>query len=59
MSENNSVKDNVRAYVLQAVYVDKEKIKDTLSKYLLFEKAPPSVIDKTTNWFSKRLPGLK
>lgn len=28
MSENNSVKDNVRAYVLQAVYVDKEKIKD-------------------------------
>lgn len=38
---------------------DKEKIKDTLSKYLLFEKAPPSVIDKTTNWFAKRLPGLK
>jgi acyl carrier protein len=28
MSENNSVKDKVRAYVLQAVYVDKEKIKD-------------------------------
>jgi acyl carrier protein len=28
MADNNSVKEKVRTYVLQAVYVDKEKIKD-------------------------------
>jgi acyl carrier protein len=28
MADNNLVKDKVRTYVLQAVYVDKEKIKD-------------------------------
>ena len=28
MADNNLVKEKVRAYVLQAVYVDKEKIKD-------------------------------
>jgi hypothetical protein len=37
---------------------DKEKIKSILSKYLLHEEAPPSVIDKATNWFSKKLPGM-
>jgi len=38
---------------------DREKIKDILSKYLLFEKAPPSILDKAANWFTKKLPGLK
>ncbi len=28
MADNNLVKEKVRAYVLQAVYVEKEKIKD-------------------------------
>ena len=28
MADNDSVKQKVRTYVLQAVYVDKEKIKD-------------------------------
>jgi acyl carrier protein len=28
MADNNLVKEKVRTYVLQAVYVDKEKIKD-------------------------------
>jgi acyl carrier protein len=28
MADNDLVKDTVRTYVLQAVYVDKEKIKD-------------------------------
>ena len=37
---------------------DKEKIKSVLSKYLLHEEAPPSTIDKATNWFSKKLPGM-
>ena len=38
---------------------DKEKIKKILSKYLLQEEAPPSYIDKATNWASKTLPGMK
>ena len=37
---------------------DRDKIKGVLSKYLLHEEAPPSLIDKTTNWFSKKLPGM-
>ena len=37
---------------------DKEKIKSILSKYLLHEEAPPSIIDKATNWFTKKLPGM-
>jgi hypothetical protein len=37
---------------------DKEKIKSTLSKYLLHEEAPPSIIDKVSNWASKKLPGM-
>jgi len=28
MADNDSVKDKVREYILQAVYVDKEKVKD-------------------------------
>jgi acyl carrier protein len=28
MTDNNLTKDKVRTYVLQAVYVDKEKVKD-------------------------------
>ncbi len=38
---------------------DKEKIKNTLSKYLLHEQATPSYIDKASNWFSQKLPGMK
>ncbi len=38
---------------------DKDKIKNTLSKYLLHEEAPPSLIDRASNWFSKKLPGMK
>jgi len=37
---------------------DKEKIKSVLSKYLLHEEAPLSTIDKATNWFTKKLPGM-
>jgi hypothetical protein len=40
-------------------HTDREKIKNLLSKYLLHEVAPPSYIDKATNWFSKNLPGMK
>lgn len=36
---------------------DKNKIQTTLSKYITHEQAPPSAIDKATNWFSKKLPG--
>jgi len=36
---------------------DKDKIKKILLKYILHEEAPPSVFDKATNWFSKKLPG--
>jgi len=35
---------------------DKEKIRGTLSKYLNEEKAPPSNLDKITNWVAKKLP---
>lgn len=38
---------------------DKEKVKDALSEYLTHEEVPPSYLDKTTNWFSKKMPGLK
>ncbi len=33
-----------------------EEIRKPLSAYLLEEEVPPSVLDKATNWFSKRLP---
>jgi len=38
---------------------DIEKLRDVLSKYLTEEEAPPSYLDKTANWFSKKLPGNK
>ena len=34
---------------------DKEKIKKTLADYLTQEEVPPSFLDKTANWFSKKL----
>jgi len=38
---------------------DKDKIKKVLSKYLLHEQASPSYFDKASNWFTKKLPGMK
>ena len=35
----------------------KEEIRKTLSSYLLEEEVPPSVMDKATDWFAKKLPG--
>lgn len=35
---------------------DKEEIKKVLNKYVLYEEAPPSNLDKAANWFSKKLP---
>lgn len=35
----------------------KDELKNTLSKYLVEEEAPPSFLDKAANWFAKRLPG--
>jgi hypothetical protein len=39
-------------------HADKEKIKKILTRYLLHEQASPSVFDKASNWFSKKLPGV-
>lgn len=36
---------------------DKSKIKEKASEYLEEEKAPPSNLDRATNWLSKRFPG--
>ncbi|MCJ7805253.1 hypothetical protein MUP46_01245 [Patescibacteria group bacterium] len=35
----------------------KDELKKTLSKYLVEEEAPPSFLDRSANWFAKRLPG--
>lgn len=35
----------------------KEEIKKTLSSYLMEEEAPPSFLDRSANWLSKKLPG--
>jgi len=35
----------------------KEEIKKAVSTYLLEEEIPPSFLDKSANWFSKKLPG--
>ncbi len=35
----------------------KVQIEKEVSNYLLHEKIPPSYLDKTANWFSKKLPG--
>lgn len=34
----------------------KEELKKLLSKYLVQEEASPSFLDRTANWFAKRLP---
>lgn len=36
---------------------DKSKIKESASEHLEEEKAPPSNLDRATNWLSKRFPG--
>lgn len=36
---------------------DVNALKNALSKYLTEEEASPSYMDKTANWFSKKLPG--
>ena len=36
---------------------DKEKIKTILKKYLIEEEAPPSSLDKASNYFAQKLPG--
>ncbi len=35
---------------------DKDGIRKVLKDYVLEEEAPPSYLDKTANWFSKKLP---
>jgi len=35
----------------------KDELKKTLSKYLVEEEASPSFLDRSANWFAKRLPG--
>lgn len=35
----------------------KESLKKEISAYVPFEEAPPTSLDKVTNWFSKKLPG--
>ena len=38
---------------------DKEKIREVLRKYVIEEETPLSFMDKSANWFSKKLPGNK
>lgn len=35
----------------------KEELKKILSKYLIEEEASPSFLDRSANWFTKRMPG--
>ncbi len=35
----------------------KTEIKEIIAKYVLFEEAPASFLDKASNWFAKRMPG--
>ncbi len=35
---------------------DKDSLKKVISDYIPEEKAPPSNLDKTANWFSRKLP---
>jgi hypothetical protein len=37
---------------------EKQKIEETLLKYLPKEKAPPSSLDKAAGWVSKKMPGV-
>jgi hypothetical protein len=38
---------------------DKEKIREVLKEYVIEEEVPPSFLDKSAIWFSKKLPGNK
>lgn len=38
---------------------DKESFKKHLNKYVIEEEVPPSNLDRTANWFSKKFPGNK
>lgn len=46
---------------LEIVYdkKDKEEIKNILEKYIPQEEAPPSNLDRLTNWIGKKLPNSK
>jgi len=37
----------------------KENLKNSLTKYIQFEEAPASNLDKAANWFAQKLPGNK
>jgi hypothetical protein len=37
----------------------KDKLKKEISAYIPYEEAPPTSIDKITNWFAAKLPGNK
>ncbi len=37
----------------------KDEIKSSLTKYIQYEEAPVSNLDKAANWFSQKLPGNK
>ena len=38
---------------------DKESLKKQLNQYVVEEEVPPSNLDRTANWFSKKFPGNK
>ncbi|OGM09762.1 hypothetical protein A2W13_01100 [Candidatus Woesebacteria bacterium RBG_16_36_11] len=38
---------------------DKEKLREVLKKYVIEEETPLSFLDKSANWFSRKLPGNK
>ncbi len=38
---------------------DKESLKKHLNKYVVEEEVPPSNLDRTANWLSKKFPGNK
>ncbi len=35
---------------------DKQKLEEELKRYLIHEEAPASFLDKSSNWFAKKLP---
>lgn len=35
----------------------KTKIKSAIAKYLVYEEVPPSALDRSADWFAKKLPG--
>ena len=37
----------------------KEKLKKEISAYIPYEEAPPTGLDRVTNWFAQKMPGNK